>query len=207
MELEAEGEEEVDAELEQDPAGEADGSGSGEGDSGPAGLNLPPSISARTRERSRDREGGAETEVEADGNGGIGARLGMQRSRTRVNQGSSQMNPAIDLMEASQLEEDEDGLRDTEMMDAAHDPMDPSHRRRVSLEDVDAVRSTSLSPDLNGAGQTFGLARAGTSAVAVGADTSEGEGSAGSAEGVAMDADLGGSGGEGDLAIGAKRKR
>jgi len=112
------------------------------------------------------------------------------------------------------------------MVDAA---LDHNQRRRVSFDDVDAdavdaARSTSMSPDFEsrglghtngqdaGTGSRFGMPRAGTSGIAAGggADTSEGEGSGGSAEGVAMDADPGGSGGEGvsgDLTIGGKRKR
>jgi hypothetical protein len=207
VEVEAEAEEEADAAADADPdlAGEAEESASGEGDPGPVGVNLLPSISARTRDRSRDREGGAETEVEADGNGGFTTRLGMQRSQTRVHQGSSQMHPVVDLTEPSQREGG-----DTEMMDAVHDP---TERQRVSFEDVDvdavdAARSTSLSPDFahGGVGQAIGMSRAGVSGVAVG-DTSEGEGSGGSAEGVPMDAELGDEGGNGDLAVGAKRKR
>jgi len=204
-----------DAEL--DPAGEAEGSGSGEGDTGPSGVTLPPSISARARDRSRDREAGAETEVEADGNGGSGVRSATQRSRTRVHQATAQMHPVIDLTEQGQRRTDEE-IHDTDMMDLP--AADHSHALRIPFEDidvdaVDAVRSTSLSPDLSGhghGGQRFGIPRAGTSGVAAGADTSEGEGSGasgGSAEGIAMDVDLGplGSSGEGDLTLAGKRKR
>jgi hypothetical protein len=132
------------------------------------------------------------------------------------------MHPLIDLTEPDQ---EDDELLDTEMIDATQDH---DQRRRVSFEDVDvdtmdAARSTSLSPDFAGhgqdagVGQGFGMPRAGTSGIAAGggADTSEGEGSGGSAEGVVMDADIGngsggGSGGEGangDLNVGGKRKR
>jgi len=191
VEVEAEVEEEADAEAD-DLAGDA---ASCEGYPGPAGVSLLPSISARTRDRSRDREGGAETEVEADRNGGFAARVAMQRSQTRVHQ-------VADPTEPRQRE----GV-DTEMMDAIHDP------QRVSFEDsdvvvVDAFRSTSLSPDFahNGADQAIGVSRAGASGIVVG-DTSDGEGSGGSAEGVPMDAELGDEGGNGELAVGAKRKR
>ena len=216
-EVEPEGEGEADIEADQDPAGEAEGSGSGECDSGPAEVNLLPSISARTWDRSREREAGAETEVEVDGNG-VRARLGVQRSRTHPQQ---QMHAVIDLTEPDQ---EEDDLHDTEMMDTA-DSTDLSHRRRVSfeggdLDTADAARSTSLSPDFvghghehmndqgGGAGQAYNMPRAGTSGAAVG-DTSEGEGSGGSAEGIAMDEIIGSaSGGEGgDLTVGGKRKR
>lgn len=202
-------EEDVEVEAEEanaaadDLAGEAEESASGEGDPGPVGATLPPSISPRARERSRDRDGGGETEVEADGNGGLAARLGMQRSQTRVHQANSQMNPAINLTELNQR----DG-GDTEMMDAIPDASECMSFEYVDMDAVDGVRRTSLSPDLahGGVGQAIGMSGAGASGMAVG-DTSEGEGSGGSAEGVLMDAEIGDEEGNGDLAVGAKRKR
>jgi E3 ubiquitin-protein ligase DMA1/2 len=132
------------------------------------------------------------------------------------------MDAAIDLTEP---DEEEDDLHDIEMMNAVPDSTDLSRRHRVSFEGgdldaADAARSTSLSPDFvghghehmngqgDGAGQAYNMPRAGTSGAAVG-DTSEGEGSGGSAEGIAMDEIIGsGSGGEGgDLTVGGKRKR
>jgi hypothetical protein len=84
VEVEAETKAEEDAD--HDLAGEVEGSASCEGDPGRVDVNLLPCISA-TQNRSQDREGGTEIEVEADGNGSFAARLGMQRSQTRVHQG------------------------------------------------------------------------------------------------------------------------
>jgi hypothetical protein len=169
----------------------------------------------RTRNRSREREG-AETEVEADA---AGSRLGMQRSRTRVHNMTSDMFPVTDLAQA-------DDLRDAEMADALDfggrtarlpTPSGP-YESNVDADAVDASRSTSLSPDSAGHGAGYTLprhhryTRVGTSGGAgAGADTSEGEGSGGSAEEVMMEAGFHGNEGneglEGDMTVGGKRKR
>lgn len=196
---------------EHDMIGDADRSGSGSGEGG-AGINGDQHPSAQTRHRSREREG-ADTEVEADANG---LRPGMQRSRTQVHNMTSDTFPVTDLTPTNDL-------RDAEMADAldfngrtTHLPRSSSlYEPNADADAAGATRSASLSPDFEGHGVGYTLPRhhrytlAGTSG-GVGADTSEGEGSGGSAEEVMMEAEFHGNevnGIEGDMTIGGKRKR